>query len=163
MSRRIVDQIAHFWSRVDKNGPVVRVELGACWIWTGFVNPRYGMASFDGRVQGVHRISWSIANGPIPSGLSVCHRCDVTACVNPSHLFIGTPKENSADMVAKGRKARKVSDDEVGEILRLRAAGMKLHTIAMLFGVSKSFVSLVLTGKRRLPLTAPAVVSDPVS
>lgn len=56
----------------------------------------------------VHRVSWEIHNGPIPDGLMVCHHCDVRHCVRPDHLFIGTQRDNIADMIAKGRKAHVV-------------------------------------------------------
>jgi hypothetical protein len=51
----------------------------------------------------VHRLVWEEANGPIPDGLHVLHRCDVPACCNIDHLFLGTPADNLRDQIAKGR------------------------------------------------------------
>lgn len=52
-----------------------------------------------------HRIAWILAEGDIPDGLFVCHRCDNPSCVNAQHLFLGTPKDNTDDRIRKGRPA----------------------------------------------------------
>lgn len=89
-----------FWYYVEKGD--------GCWTWTGARNQSgYGVFRGAGRKQvKAHRHSWEMANGPIPDGLLVCHRCDNPPCVNPEHLFLGTVQDNSDDMVAKGRQNR---------------------------------------------------------
>jgi hypothetical protein len=75
-----------------------------CLLWIAAVNQTgYGRPTYDGRQQLAHRVAWQIANGPIPAGMCVCHRCDIPACVNIDHLFLGTKRDNTHDMMVKGR------------------------------------------------------------
>jgi hypothetical protein len=90
-----------FWSKVDKRGP------DECWEWRGHrLRAGYGRFGRAGRFpcgQSAHRISWFLTNGPIPDGFVIRHSCDNPPCCNPAHLIAGTYKENTADMLAKGR------------------------------------------------------------
>ena len=98
-----------FWRKVDKNGPVVRLGLGRCWIWTGAYSRLpdgrrgYGSISVHDKTVKCHRFAWKLTHGEIPAGLFVCHRCDNPRCVRPDHLFVGTAKDNIHDAVRKGR------------------------------------------------------------
>jgi hypothetical protein len=85
-----------FWSRVEPK------ESG-CWEWTTRGPGGYGRFKAGGKNLLAHRVSWEINVGPIPDGLLVLHRCDNPPCIRPSHLFVGTQKDNLRDMQAKGR------------------------------------------------------------
>jgi HNH endonuclease len=80
-----------------KAGLVVDPDTG-CHVWTGAKQGKYGQLHV-----GVHRLAWELANGPIPKGMHVLHRCDNSRCCNPDHLFLGTQSENMADLSRKGR------------------------------------------------------------
>jgi hypothetical protein len=92
-----------FWSKVNKHGPTLVKRLGPCWLWTGATDKDgYGQSFFMGIQHKAHRVAWFLETGewPIPQG---CHKCDNPSCVRFSHIFQGTPKNNTDDMVAKGR------------------------------------------------------------
>lgn len=82
-----------------------------CWIWIGSVRgvkPReYGAFCYESRIYSAHRFAWQLWKGviskPIPKQLCVCHKCDVTLCVNPAHLYLGTHKQNMQDKAVKSR------------------------------------------------------------
>ena len=131
--------IARFWSKVQKDGPVPagRPELGPCWVWTGNTRKGYGYLLIGDDPKSAHRLSFALAFGPPPEGMLVRHQCDVARCVNPGHLLLGTRKDNARDMDARGRRGNR------GE----RAGGAKL-TEALVREIRASTESQRVLAKR---------------
>jgi hypothetical protein len=133
------------WLRVDRSDPE------ACWL----VNEagRYGRVYVDGHFTSAHRIAYELAHGRIAPGLHVCHHCDHPACINPSHLFMGTAVDNHRDAMEKGRvplaeahPQAKLGREDVEAIRALLATGWSRAALAFGFQVSKTTILRIANG-----------------
>lgn len=133
---------------------------GDCMIWQGNVmSDGYGRVYVDHKPWRVHRLIITlVTRQPIPKGYLVCHTCDTPLCCNPDHLFLGTPKQNHHDAMAKGRHTKgekvntaKLTEQQVIEILhRWHTATKKygLHSsLAREFGVTSANIRGLVLGK----------------
>lgn len=119
-------------------------NLDDCWIWKGgVVTSGYGGFHVNGKSHKAHRVSFELFVKEVPKGLLVCHACDIKLCVNPAHLFLGTNKENTADMIKKNRQAKgadngraKLSWEDVKEIRHLRSTGLSYKELSKKFHVT---------------------------
>lgn len=133
-----------------------QIENG-CLLWFRAIDSMgYGLTYIDGKLMKAHRAAWLYHHGEIPTGKCVCHRCDVRACVNPAHLFLGTHGENMADMQAKGRSVRLVGERvgtsklraaDIPIIRQMRANGESLASIARKYRVSKHPIYSIVHNK----------------
>jgi hypothetical protein len=105
----------------------------------------YALVKFRKSTIGAHRASWLVHKGEIPEGLWVLHHCNNPLCIRPEHLFLGTPKENSKDMLDKGRHnywGRKKYDDEViKKAIELRKDGKTHKEISTILNLSMGTVN----------------------
>ena len=113
----------------------IRDPKTGCILWTGSRTTNgYGGLNYRGRHLQAHRASWLAHRGPIPTGLLVCHRCDVRPCINPDHLFLGTQKDNMVDKAAKQGHERRTEDgperrpSKAPEIMRIEMLGREFVT-----------------------------------
>jgi len=165
LNRRLLE--ANFWAKANKG------DADDCWLWTGMTkkaqNGLYGRIEFKIKSLGIrkgylaHRLSYETNVGPIPAGLEVRHKCDVTLCVNPGHLEPGTHQQNMDDMRERGRArgARgaahykvKLTAADVHVIRARLAAGESTYAIGRDFGVHAQTIWCIKSGKSwaHLPL-----------
>lgn len=108
-------EIAKFWMtvKIDYSSKIIRTskkQFGHCWIWQGsFFQSGYGRFFSHQIAYRAHRVAFIIAYGTIPEDKIICHKCDNPRCVNPEHLWAGSSKENTRDMIEKGRTNRQRS------------------------------------------------------
>lgn len=165
LARYQVAVVKRFWSKVDKSG-----ESG-CWNWKGAVTTGgYGRFMPQHRKNAYpHRFSFEVSKGRIPQGMLVLHSCDNRLCCNPAHLSLGTPADNSADMVRKGRQAAghrngaytkphrrmsgaghanaKLTASDVEQIRAIYSAGSVTQAeLSRRFGVTQTNISTIVNG-----------------
>ena len=123
-----------------------------CVLWAGAVaKSGYGNVCYRGRTTGAHRAAWELANGPIPTGLQICHSCDVRTCINIAHMRLGTARDNAADKVLRSRQARGetsgVAKLTAEDVRMIRSRPMSYRKMAAALGVGHRAVQDVLCGK----------------
>jgi hypothetical protein len=143
------------------------VTESGCWIWMGAMNDTGYGRIWDTETQkdlSTHRLSYTLFNGPIPPQKWVLHRCDVEACVNPHHLYLGTTQDNTRDREMRGRGAKREKHGMYGSIGRrgpdnnktklteadvhfIRDSNLTLKSMAEKFGVSITAVWYVKKGR----------------
>jgi len=133
------------------------LEDDDCWEWTGPKNEYgYGIFHYNNKRVRAHRFIYECYNGYFDDDLFVCHKCDYPSCIKPNHLFLGTPKDNSEDMVNKGRSSfgekcgtSKLTEVEVREIL-LDISSNKYNTILEItnhYNIQSMQIIRILKGK----------------
>lgn len=159
----MAERLRHIGWTVTKSG---------CWEWNGSRNANgYGQVAagrYDGRVCRpalAHRAAIEVFGGQDPAGMVVCHKCDNPPCINPDHLFLGTPADNARDMSAKHRNrigenhgGVRLTDAQVAEIReRYGAGGVTQRSLALDFGVSQQLISRLVRFERRKRVTVEQV------
>lgn len=137
-----------FWSNADVRG------ANECWLWQrGTAGDGYGQLTINQRKVFAHRHAYELTNGAIPDGAFVCHRCDTPSCINPAHLWIGTPTQNNHDMISKGRYRMpavrskhnaKITEQDAIDIRSKYASGVLMRVIAAEYGISRSAVGNIV-------------------
>ncbi len=119
-----------FWSKVKK-GP-------GCWVWQACLRSGYGQFSIGRKMIATHRLVWEMGHGSIPKGMCICHHCDNRKCVRPSHLFIGTSRDNLLDSLDKNlRKRVKLTNEQV---LAIRKDTRRISNIGREYDVDNTTI-----------------------
>jgi hypothetical protein len=147
---------ASFWAKVSRGAP------DECWPWTGFTKSSgHGLTSYKSMPIHASRKAYILTHGPIDSKLCVNHRCDNSACCNPSHLYLGTRADNMIDRFGNIRpefrkatgRSRVLTDEEVERLWKLRRYGKAtLKECAKEFDVHIATICRYLTPALKLKL-----------
>lgn len=131
-----------FWSHVERSE--------GCWVWNGATRKDgYGHVKRNNRFLSAHRHAYELTYGPIPEGLLVLHTCDNRRCVRPDHLWLGSHRANTVDMVMKRRAPGQVlGPEQVRDIRHRHANGSApCRELASGFGVSVGHMQAVVKGR----------------
>lgn len=144
-------RVATIAERLDRHS--IPEPNSGCLLWTATGTPDgYGGIRVGHRMVGAHRAAWTVAFGAIPDELHVLHKCDVRACINPAHLFLGTNADNVADRERKGRRVAPrgiesgLSKLNEAAVLTIRADRRRQTDIARDHGIGQSHVSAIKRG-----------------
>lgn len=140
---------------ISKFGNLIMPEPNTgCWLWFGNYGEHYGIFCYRSKSTSAHRWSYIIHKGEIPKGLCVCHACDMPACVNPDHLFVGTIQENNKDCYNKRRHAygtkngsNKLDEHSVRQVVYLNSIKMSSVTICKMFGIGDTTFRKIIYGR----------------
>lgn len=138
-----------FWNKVDKGEHKPGTRKNRCWLWTGAITSRgYGSFTYKpGKNTTAHRVAWYLTHGEMPAG-HICHKCVNKRCVNPDHLFWGSAAENALDAQIKGRKAKRLSAEQVLEIrARYSPRKVTMEQLAREYDVSSATIYYVVSRK----------------
>lgn len=142
-------EITYFTQRITKQ--LIKEDLGECWLWTGATNSTgYGVfcdRKEKSRNRMAHRDLYELTTKKKIERFA-CHRCDQTRCINPDHIYDGSPTENRADAVKRQRIApRLLSDEKIAILLKGFRDGVEQKEIAKQIGVCKATVLRFLNGQ----------------
>lgn len=136
------DRVAHHGYRLTDEG---------CWEWGGGrFDSGYGQVRIYGKTRRAHRLAYETWVGPIPEDMVVRHKCDNPPCINPEHLELGTPLDNTRDMVKRNRRRgnRRLSEEDVRTLRSLYSSGTPLSKLADLYPqVTRGHLRDIINGR----------------
>lgn len=142
-----IADINRFWALVDIRG------ANECWPWRGATPGSSVYFKLNGKAEVASRVAWCIAHGD-PGIKFVLHKCDVSICMNQSHLYLGNQARNVQDRVDRNRSCKGehspsavLTIEKVKEIRQLQASGWTQRQIAWHFKVSRGAIQKLIEGR----------------
>jgi len=121
-----------------------RVTDSDCWEWQRrFDGKGYGIGGAVAGERRAHRASWALANGPIPEGSHIHHRCENPPCINPAHLECHS---HSAHLILHKQADSSLSWDDVRAIRSALLEGTATQQeIRVRYGIAQPTLSDIAT------------------